>query len=96
MPDFKRSLAVVLGINEYCNGIPRLRTAVADTNALADLLEDDVTHVAFSPDSKTLASGSWNGNIILWDVSPQSWRNRAYYIANRSLSAVERQQYLSR
>ena len=41
MPDFKRSLAVVVGINDYCNGIPQLRTAVGDAKALAHILEKD-------------------------------------------------------
>ena len=28
-----------------------------------------VTSVAWSPDGKQLASGSWDGNIILWDLA---------------------------
>ena len=29
-----------------------------------------VYSVAFSPDGQTLASGSWDGTILLWDMSP--------------------------
>ncbi|HEX7312945.1 MAG TPA: caspase family protein [Pyrinomonadaceae bacterium] len=39
MPGFKRSLAVVLGINTYGNDIPPLRTAANDARAVATLLE---------------------------------------------------------
>jgi WD40 repeat protein/uncharacterized caspase-like protein len=39
MRDINRSLAVVIGINEYSNGIPRLETAVNDAQHLADLLK---------------------------------------------------------
>ncbi len=38
MPEFKRSLAVVIGINQYVNGIPELKTAVNDANQLALIL----------------------------------------------------------
>ncbi len=31
-----------------------------------------VRSVAFSPDGKMLASGSWNGEIIIWDVASRS------------------------
>ncbi|WP_414588229.1 caspase family protein [Scytonema sp. PCC 10023] len=41
MPEFKRSLAVVIGINQYVNGIPELKTAVNDANQLALILEEN-------------------------------------------------------
>jgi hypothetical protein len=41
MPEFKRSLAVVIGIDRYVNGIPELKTAVNDANELAHILEKD-------------------------------------------------------
>ena len=37
--DFEKSLAIVIGINQYSNGITPLRTAVADAQAVAELLE---------------------------------------------------------
>jgi WD40 repeat protein len=37
--DFEKSLAVVIGINQYGNGITPLRTAVTDARSVADLLE---------------------------------------------------------
>jgi len=40
IPEFNRSLAVIIGINEYINGIPRLKTAVNDAHTLADLLRE--------------------------------------------------------
>ncbi|MEL6900155.1 MAG: caspase family protein [Cyanobacteria bacterium J06606_4] len=38
--DFTRSLAVVVGINQYSNGIAPLRTAVGDAEAIAHILRD--------------------------------------------------------
>ena len=40
MSEFTRSLAVVIGINDYGNGIDPLKTAVNDAEAIAQLLED--------------------------------------------------------
>ncbi|KYC42703.1 hypothetical protein WA1_15290 [Scytonema hofmannii PCC 7110] len=37
--DFERNLAVVIGINEYSNGIPPLTTPVADAEKLANVLQ---------------------------------------------------------
>jgi hypothetical protein len=39
MPEIKRSLAVVIGINAYSNGIQRLETAVNDAEKLAKILK---------------------------------------------------------
>ncbi|HEX7843829.1 MAG TPA: hypothetical protein VF469_40420, partial [Kofleriaceae bacterium] len=35
---FDRSVAIVLGVNDYPRGIPRLKTAVPDAEALATVL----------------------------------------------------------
>ena len=45
----------------------------ADTGAETALFTghtDDVNSVAFSPDGTTLASGSGDGTVLLWDMSP--------------------------
>ncbi|MFB2834334.1 caspase family protein [Floridanema evergladense] len=38
--NFDRNIAVVIGINNYQNGIHPLKTAVNDARAIADLLEE--------------------------------------------------------
>jgi hypothetical protein len=38
MADFTHSLALLIGIDAYGNGIPRLTTAVNDATKLAELL----------------------------------------------------------
>ncbi|NEN90224.1 MAG: caspase family protein, partial [Okeania sp. SIO3H1] len=37
--NFERNIAVVIGINNYQNGINTLKTAVNDAKAIANLLE---------------------------------------------------------
>jgi WD40 repeat protein len=54
---------------------------------------DQVISVAVSPDGKTLASGSVDETIILWDVDPDSWRGHACQIVHRNLTKVEWNQY---
>jgi uncharacterized caspase-like protein len=39
--EFKLNLAVVIGINDYQNGIPALRTAKQDAEAIAEILKTD-------------------------------------------------------
>ena len=41
MDGFRRSLAVVIGINQYASDIPPLRSAVGDATDLARTLADD-------------------------------------------------------
>ncbi len=53
-----------------------------------------VDSVAFSPDGNTLASGSSDHTVILWDVNPESWLKQLCYIANRNFSQKEWREYM--
>ena len=44
---------------------------------------DWVYSVSFSPDGATLASGSWDGTILLWDVA--EWTNSGAAVAANKL-----------
>lgn len=37
---FRHHVAVVIGVNDYCNGVPSLKTPVNDAQVLAALLKD--------------------------------------------------------
>ncbi len=49
MTEFDRSLAVVIGINNYKNGIARLKTAVPDAVAIATILRDSYQYQLIHP-----------------------------------------------
>ncbi len=51
---FERSIAVVIGINEYKNGIEPLQTPVNDAIAIANILQDDYKYQLVHP---SLTSG---------------------------------------
>ncbi|KKD40042.1 caspase family protein [Limnoraphis robusta] len=48
MSEIKRSLAVVIGINQYINGIPPLQTAVNDTKQVVKLLTEKYEYQVLS------------------------------------------------
>jgi WD40 repeat protein len=70
-----------------------------------EVAEGDVTRLTFSPDGKTLAAGFRNigfraagrisrGGVVLFDIDPESWKERAGRIANRNLTRAEWREYL--
>ena len=44
-PNFNRSFAIILGINNYENGIPELETAASDALKLAQIIQEEHTHL---------------------------------------------------
>lgn len=54
---------------------------------------DYINSLAFSSDGKTLASGSDDKKIILWDFDPQSWIKKTCQIVNRNFTQDEWIQY---
>ena len=50
MKEFDRNLAVVIGINDYQNGIDKLRTAVPDAVAIAEILQNTYNYELIHPD----------------------------------------------
>ncbi|MDJ0636342.1 MAG: caspase family protein [Xenococcaceae cyanobacterium MO_188.B29] len=53
MTEFSRSLAIVIGINEYHNGVAHLKTAVPDAIAIATILQDSYQYQLVHPRLKT-------------------------------------------
>jgi WD40 repeat protein len=45
--EFKRNIAIVIGINDYSNGVPRLLTAVPDAAALAHILKEEYQYEVY-------------------------------------------------
>ena len=54
---------------------------------------DLVSSVAFSPDGKILASGSWDNSIILWDTDQQSWIEKSCERPGRNFTQEEWVEY---
>lgn len=54
---------------------------------------DLVFALAFSPDAERLASAA-EGDVVVWDVSLESWRERACAMARRNLTPEEWDRYL--
>jgi WD40 repeat protein len=52
-----------------------------------------VRSLAFRPDGNTLASGSFDNTLILWDFDPQSWAAKACQRVGRNFTQAEWAQY---
>jgi WD40 repeat protein len=52
-----------------------------------------VHSIAFSPNSKILASGTDNGAIILWNIDPLSWIEKSCQRAGRNITRAEWAKY---
>jgi WD40 repeat protein len=50
---------------------------------------DSVIGSVFSPDGAVLASADQSGELILWDMNPQSWTDHTCQIAGRNLTLSE-------
>jgi WD40 repeat protein len=48
-----------------------------------------VSSVAFSPDGRSLASGSGDHNILLWNVNPEIWAEETCQRAGRNFTRAE-------
>jgi hypothetical protein len=54
MPYFRRNLAFLIGVNDYRNGLPALRTPVGDSRAIADLLGTIYHYEVFQRDLENI------------------------------------------
>ena len=73
MAEFNRSLAVVIGINNYSNGIHPLETAKSDAEELARILEQDYYYnqVILITDDTEIKSTRENLLTLLENTLPQ-------------------------
>lgn len=56
--------------------------------------DDSITQLAFSPDGSALLSASLDSTIVVHDMRPERWLERACQFANRSLTPPEQTLYL--
>jgi WD40 repeat protein len=54
-----------------------------------------VWSVAFAPDGTSLMTGSRGGELAAWSTGVDEWRQRACRVANRNLSSIEIDQFLT-
>jgi hypothetical protein len=47
-----------------------------------------------SPDGRHLLTTAANGQGAVWDIDPESWKQRACDLANRALSRAEWEEFL--
>ena len=59
------------------------------------LADSSLSSFGFAPDGKRIIAGYYEGQLVEWDLDPQSWRHRACRVANRNLTREEWEQYFS-
>lgn len=62
--------------------------------SISEPLRGNSSHLAFSPDGKTLATAGGHGPVILWSMDVNSWQKRAGEMANRNFTCQEWTQYM--
>jgi WD40 repeat protein len=56
-------------------------------------LERSIGSIEIRPDGKSLISASTDGSLIIWDLDPMSWIQKACQIAGRNFTQEEWAQY---
>lgn len=87
MSQFKRNLAIIIGIDKYTNGISALSTAVHDAEAIAQILQHEHDYKVWGLlNEQATAQGFWR---LLEEFLPQNVREGdrlVFYFAGHGIA----------